>query len=1138
MFAKFFIDRPIFATVLSLLIVLGGIVGLVRLPVALYPEVAPPTIEVSAVYPGANAQDLVAAVAAPIEQQVNGVENMMYMSSNSGNDGTYTLTVTFKPGTDLNIAQVLVQNRVNLAERVLPEIVRRRGVSVKKKSTGQLLIVNLHSPDRRLAHAAFGGAPVGFTPGILAPEQARTDLYLSNYATIQLRDELARIDGVGDIQFFGQRDYSMRIWLDPDKLAGRNLTASDAVHAIEQQNAQVAAGQIGQPPAPTGQIFQYTINTMGRLTDPSQFSDIVIKTDADGRPVKLRDVTSRVELGAVGYDQVCTLDGRPSVGLAVYQLPGSNALETGARVKTKMAELEERFPVGVKYAIVYDTTPFVEESVREVAKTLIEAVILVAGVILLFLRSWRAAIIPLAAVPVAIVGTFGIMALLGYSLNALTLFGLVLAVGIVVDDAIVVVEAVEHNIGEGMAPKDATVRAMQQVSGPVIAVGLVLAAVFVPCLFITGIIGQFFRQFAVAIAISTLLSAFNSLTLSPALCGILLKKESHGKFREPLPRLMIPLAFAVGAFVAARHFAPLILPHLDFVLTAIPAKQMSFLHPWLPELVGLAAALVVLPLGWLVRVVVNKALGWAFWLFNAAFEVVTKFYLAIVRLAIKLSPLVLLGFVALALLTVLAMVRAPAGFIPNQDKGYLLVNVQLPDGASLARSERVVAQVDEISREIPGVNHTIAVAGQSQLLGANAPNFGTVYVMLDPFEDRAGDRERSIELVAERLQAACDEKVSGAVVTVFGAPPVEGLGSTGGVKLMILDRGDPQPQLLQSVAEATVERGNRTEQLRGVYTGYRADTPWLELRFDREQAEATGLPVENVIRDLQVLYGSDYVNDFNRFGRTWQVNVQADASFRNERSDPRRLILKTRSGKMVSLGGFAEVRETRGPVMMTRYNLMPAAAVTAQPAPGVSSGQAIDALHATATENLAPEMKLEWTELALLQLQSGNTAILAFMLSVVLVFLVLAAQYESWALPLAVILVVPLCLLSAVAGVLIGGHDVNVFTQVGFIVLIGLACKNSILIVEYARARHEAGATPKEATLDACRLRFRPIVMTSLAFILGVVPLLFATGAGSEMRQLLGTAVFAGMVGVTLFGVFLTPVFFFVIQSATKAIRR
>jgi multidrug efflux pump len=1109
-FARFFIDRPIFASVLSILLVLGGVVGLARLPVALYPEITPPTVEVSAVYPGANARDVVNTVAAPLEQQVNGVEGMMYMSSTSGNDGSYTLTVTFKPGTDLNIAQVLVQNRVDLAERVLPDIVRRRGVSVKKKSTGQLMIVNLYSPAR-----------------------TREDVYLSNYATIQLRDELARLEGVGDIQFLGQRDYSMRVWLDPDKLAARGLTAADAVRGIEQQNAQVAAGQIGQPPAPANQTFQYTINTLGRLEDPTQFADIILKTDADGRVVRMRDVTTKVELGAVGYDQTCTLDGAPSVALTVYQLPGANAIQTAGRVKDKLAELKTRFPEGVDYSIVYDTTPFIEESVWEVFKTLFEAVVLVAIVMLVFLQSWRAAIIPLAAVPVAIVGTFGAMALAGYSLNALSLFGLVLAVGIVVDDAIVVVEAVEHHIEEGETPRDATIAAMNEVAGPVIAVGLVLAAVFVPCLFISGIVGQFFRQFAVTIAISTLLSAFNSLTLSPALCALLLRPKDHGRVKDPLPRVAFPLAFAGLGFFLARHFAPQLAPVDQWLRGVAPVDFGPALRWLLPAVCGAVGFLA----GWYLRIVLNRLLGWCFWAFNRAFAAVTAGYLGAVRGVLFATPLVLAGFCGLVYLTYEVMARSPVGFVPNQDKGYLLVNLQLPDSASLTRTDRAVRQVDDIARGIPGVRHTIAVAGQSQLLGANAPNFGTLYVMLEPFEDRAGDPERTADAVMAKLQAACDERVSDAVVSVFGAPPVDGLGATGGVKLMVEDRGNPDAKLLQATAEQVVAAAAAQPDLQNVFTGFRADTPWLELKFDREQAEATGVPVANVINDLQVLFGSLYVNDFNRFGRTWQVNVQADPRFRDDPGDPRRITVKTRQGGMVTLGGFVRVRETSGPVMITRYNLYPSAAVTARPAPGVSSGQAIAHLEGVANEKLPADMKAEWTELALLQLQSGSTAFWAFLLSVVLVFLVLAAQYESWALPLAVILVVPMCLLCAAVGVLSAGHDVNVFTQIGFVVLIGLACKNAILIVEYARTRHEGGASLRDATLEACRLRLRPIVMTSVAFILGVVPLLAAGGAAAEMRRLLGTAVFAGMIGVTAFGVFLTPAFFFAIQWATDKLR-
>ena len=1112
MFARFFIERPIAAAVLSILLTLGGLVGLSRLPIALYPEITPPTVEVAAAYPGANSRDVENTVAAPIEQQVNGVEGMLYMSSTSGNDGSYTLTVTFKPGVDLNIAQVLVQNRVNLAERVLPDIVRRRGVSVKKKSTGQLMIVNLRSPD-----------------------QSRNDIYLSNYATIQLRDELARLEGVGDIQFLGQRDYSMRVWLDPDKLTGRNLSAADAVHAIEQQNAQVAAGQIGQPPAPKGQTFQYTINTLGRLEDPTQFGDIILKTDAEGRAVHLRDVATRIELGAVGYDQTCTLDGQPSIALSIYQLPGTNALDTARRVKEKMTELRTKFPTGVDYSIVYDTTPFIEESVREVFLTLRDAIILVAIVMLVFLQSWRSAIIPLAAVPVAIIGTFGAMALAGYSLNALTLFGLVLAVGIVVDDAIVVVEAVEHHIELGKSAMDATIAAMDAVAGPVIAVGLVLAAVFIPCLFITGIVGQFFRQFAVTIAISTLLSTFNSLTLSPALCALLLKPRGE-RVREPLPRIVFPLAIAWLAYVGIQYYASHTTPLTEWFRDQVTPDQLERVAAIIPWLVPVAAAFIGLCVGWLLRIVLNRLLGWAFALFNQAFAVLTTGYLSVIKLLLWVTPVVLLAYAGFVYLTVEVIRQSPVGFIPNQDKGYLLVNLQLPDSASLTRSDAAVRKVDEIARQIPGVAHTIAVSGTSILLGANAPNFGTVYVMLDPFDTRRA-ADKTADAIAAKLQVACDDNINTAIVNVFGAPPIDGLGATGGMKLMVEHRGDPSPKLLQTTAEAIVVGATNRPDLQGSFTGYRADAPWLELKFDRERAEATGVPVTNVINDLQVEFGSLYVNDFNRFGRTWQVNVQADSKFRDDVNDPRHMTVRTRKGEMVTLSGFVKVQEITGPVMVTRYNLYPAAAVTTNPAQGVSSGQAMTSLEQLADQQLPNDMRAEWTELALLQQQSGNTALWAFLLSVVLVFLVLAAQYESWTLPLAVILVVPMCLLCAATGVLIAGQDVNIFTQVGFVVLIGLACKNAILIVEFARSRHEAGASLREATLEACQLRLRPIVMTSVAFILGVVPLLTSQGAGAEMRRLLGTAVFAGMIGVTLFGVFLTPVFFFVIQWLTDTVR-
>ena len=1112
MFVRFFIDRPIAATVLSLVLVLVGGVGYGRLPVALYPDITPPTVEVSAVYPGGNARDVVDAVAAPIEQQVNGVEGMMYLSSTSGNDGGYALTVTFKPGTDLNIAQVLVQNRVDLADRVLPDIVRRRGVVVKKKSTSQLMIVNLISPDN-----------------------SRTDLYLSNYATTRLRDELARVNGVGDIQYLGQRDYSMRVWLDPDKLTTRGLTPQDAVNAITQQNAQVAAGQIGQPPSPLGQTFQYTINTLGRLKDESQFQDIILKADADGRVVRLRDVTAPrpggegVELGAVSYDQTCTLDGKPSVALAFYQLPGSNALRTAEAIRAKMQELRLKFPTGVDYQIAYDTTPFIQESVSEVFLTLGDAIVLVAIVMLVFLQSWRSSLIPLAAVPVAIVGAFAAMAAAGFSLNALTLFGLVLAVGIVVDDAIVVVEAVEHHIEEGKSPHDATVAAMNDVAGPVVAIGLVLAAVFVPCLFITGIVGSFYRQFAVTISVSTLISAFNSLTLSPALSALLLVHQD--KTRTPRRRVEVMLLFAALGWFAVRLFvtpdqAARYAEGLVALLDRLPVDSKVTLPA-----VGAAVGFLV---GGLAQFVLAGPLGWAFRAFNRGFTALTGGYLWAVRVLLRVLPLALLGYLALGGLTAEAIRRAPFGFIPTQDKGYLLVNVQLPDSASLVRTDAAVKRVDAIARGLPGVARTIAVAGSSQLLGANASNFGTVYVLLKPFGER---HSRSAGAVQADLQAACNDQIPTAVVQVFGPPPVEGLGTTGGFKLVLEDRGDPDPKLLQAVADEVVAGGGGKPELTGVFTGFRADTPWLELKIDREQAEATGVSVDTVIKDLQVLFGSLYVNDFNRFGRTWQVNVQADPRFRDDATDPRKITVRTRTGGMVQLSSFASVRDATGPVMITRYNLYPAAAVVATPADGASSGQALDALQATADDRLPGDMTAEWTELALLQRQSGNTAFLAFGLSVVLVFLVLAAQYESWTLPLAVILVVPLCLLSATAGVLLARQDINIFTQVGFVVLIGLACKNAILIVEFARSRREAGATRRDAVLEACRLRLRPIVMTSVAFILGVVPLLTAEGAGAEMRRLLGTAVFAGMIGVTAFGVFLTPVFFLAIQWATDKVR-
>jgi hydrophobe/amphiphile efflux-1 (HAE1) family protein len=1070
MISHFFIDRPIFASVLSIIFVLAGGVAVFTLPVAQYPEVTPPTVLVTALYPGANAQVVQDTVAAPIEEQVSGVENMMYMSSQSTNDGAYRLAVTFKLGMDSDMAQVLVQNRVSLALPVIPALVQNEGINVKKISPNTLMIVNLISPDGRY-----------------------DSIFLSNYATIYIRDELGRLPGVADITYFGQRDYSLRAWLDPNKLATLNLSATDVVTAIAQQNLQVAAGQIGQQPVPRGQQFQLTINTLGRLTDAEQFADIIVKA-GQGNPlvqpapastagqggaapptiggstsgpqpqstgiVRLRDV-ARVVLGSQQYEQSCTLDGRPSVALNVFQLPGSNALDTASQVYAKMKELKARFPDGLDYQIVYDTTPFVRESINEVFYTLRDAVILVALVMLAFLQSWRAAIIPLVAVPVAIVGTFAVMAAFGFSLNNVSLFGLVLAIGIVVDDAIVVVENIERWLDQGVPPREAARKAMDEVTGPVIAVALVLFAVFVPAAFLGGISGQFFRQFAVTIAVSTVISAFNSLTLSPALAAILLRPRQAR--RDPLT--------------------------------------------WLLDLL----------------------LGWFFRLFNATFRAGTNFYTRVVGGLLRISLLTLLLYGGLLALTYWQFNRTPTGFIPQQDKGYLLLSVLLPDSASVERTERVMARIESIVRQTPGVAHTVGIAGQSLILNANAPNVGSMYVLLKEFAQRR-QPQLSADAIAATLRGRCQREVAGAVVSAFGAPPIEGLGTTGGWKLIIEDRGNLGLGELQRASDQIVASGNQTPGLQGLYNNSRANTPWLYLDIDRTKCLALGLQLSDVFNTLQVYFGSFYVNNFNEFGRTWQVNVQADRRFRRQASDLRLLQVANRQGQMVRLGTVMDVRDVSGPVMVMRYNMYSAAAITGNTSPDVSSGQAITMMEEIARKQLPHSMAFDWTELTHLQLQAGNAATYVFVLAVVFVFLVLAAQYESWSLPLAVILVVPMCLLCSITGAILARTEVNIFTQIGFVVLVGLASKNAILVVEFAKQQREQGQSPREATLTASRLRLRPILMTSLAFVFGVIPLVVAHGAGAEMRRTLGVAVFSGMLGVTFFGIFLTPVFFYVIQ--------
>jgi multidrug efflux pump subunit AcrB len=1081
MISRFFINRPIFAAVLSIVIVLAGGVAIPSLPIAQYPNITPPTVQVTCSYPGANAQVVADTVAAPIEQQVNGVEGMLYMSSQCTNDGAYVLTVTFDLGTDLKLALVQVQNRVQLAMPQLPGQVQAQGVNIKKKTPAILMSVNLFSPDERY-----------------------DAVYLSNYAMLHVRDELLRLPGVSDVTFLGERDYAIRAWLDPEKLATRNLTAGEVANAVKEQNNQVVAGQLGQPPSVRGQNFQTTLSALGRLITPEQFGQIVVKT-GPSRPgsaavpiVRLRDV-ARIELGAQQYDQSCLIDGKPSVGLAIFQTPTANMLNTADGVRRKMEELKQSFPEGLEYQYGYDTTPFISESIVEVLKTLRDAVLLVALVVLIFLQNWRATIIPLVAVPVAIVGTFAVMAAMGFSLNNLSLFGLVLAIGIVVDDAIVVVENVERWLAAGLPPKEAAIKAMEEVTGPVIAVGLVLCAVFVPCAFISGITGQFFRQFALTIAVSTVISAFNSLTLSPALAALLLKPHTaaeHGSPSGPFGGPIIGWLRTVAAAAFARHTS------LTTRLAALVA-------------IGPLALLALPGLAWRTLL----------WYFNAAFERTTGIYTRMVGLLLRGSLLVLVVYAGLLVLTGWGFTKMPGGFIPEQDKGRLLVNVQLPDGASVQRTQEVVARIDVLARHLPDVDHTLAVAGQSILLQANAPNFGSLFVILKPFDERRG-RLHSDKAVGFQLRRLCYQQIPEAVVGVLGAPPVDGLGTAGGFKLMVEDRGSFGQQTLQQMTDSLLEDGNRQPGLMGLFTLFRSNTPQLYVDIDRTKVKSLGVSIADVFNTLQIYLGSLYVNNFNVFGRSWQVDLQAEGRFRNRVEEVGKLKLRNRTGQMVPINAVAAVRDVPGPVMVTRYQLYPAAPINGNIAPDTSSGQAVSLMDRLAQRDLPKSMPTEWTELTLLQNMAGNTAMWVFLLAVVLVFLVLAAQYESWSLPLAVILVVPMCLLCSIAGVALARMDINIFTQIGFVVLVGLASKNAILIVEFAKQQRETGAPRREATLEACRLRLRPIMMTSFAFILGVVPLVIAEGAGAEMRRTLGTAVFSGMLGVTLFGIFLTPVFF------------
>jgi multidrug efflux pump len=1102
--ASFFIDRPIFAWVISIVIVIAGLAAIFFLPVAQYPEITPPTVQVTCNYAGASARVVADTVAAPIEQQVNGVENMLYMSSQCTNDGTYNLTVTFALGTSLDMAQVLVQNRVSQAMPTLPDVVKATGVTVKKRSPSILLVVNLYSENN--------------------PETGEPyydQLYLSNYAMIQIRDELARIEGVGDVTLLGQQDYSMRVWLDPNRLAARNLTATDVVAALREQNVQVAAGQLGQPPVPAGLDFQYTMTTLGRLTEPEQFAEIVVKTGGTGEVTRLKDV-ARIELGAKNQDTRCYLDGQPSVGLGIFQLPGANALDTAERIRQRMEQLGATFREGLRYAIVYDTTPFIEESVAEVFKTLRDAVILVAVVILVFLQDWRSVILPLIDVAVSLIGTFAIMLALGFTINNLTLFGLVLAIGIVVDDAIVVLENIERWLSKGLGVREATIGAMREITPAIIAITLVLCAVFLPSALIPGISGQFYRQFALTIAASMILSATNAMTMTPARAAAIFKNRkvgAHGHLegQEALPWWGVALLFG---WVSSLVLAPL----ADRIGLDVRAGSWSawalYLTLWLPGVL----------LGFWLSRQVNRLLDVLFKGFNTAFNAVTQAYGRTVGWAMRLSAIVLLVYVGLLALTYLGLSSVPAGFIPNQDKGYLLINAQLPESASLERSIAVMRHLEQIAREIPGVAHTVSIPGQSFVLNAVSSNYGSMFVILAPFHERH-DAALSGDAIAAQLRARFYNEVQEAQVAVFGPPPVEGLGNAGGFRLMLEDRGDLGLSVLQGQADQLAERANEQPGIVGVINTFRADAPQLYVDIDRSKVKMMGVELSEVFNTLQYYLGGYYVNDFNRFGRTWQVNVQAEAPYRLTAAGVQQLKLRNKQGEMIPLGTIATIEDSTGPVLLTRYNMYPAAALQGAWLPGMSSGQVIATMEHLAAETLPAAIVPEWTELTYLQIQAGNTAIFAFVGAVVLVFLVLAAQYESWSMPLAVILVVPMCVLSAVVGVALARMDVNIFVQVGFVVLVGLAAKNAILVVEFARElRHAEGISAFDAALVASKIRLRPIVMTSFAFILGVAPLVYASGAGAEMRRTLGTAVFSGMLGVTLFGLLLTPVFYYVVE--------
>ncbi len=1063
---RFFTDRPVFAAVLSIVITLLGGLAFFQLPISQYPEVVPPTVIVSASYPGANAQTVSDTLAAPLEQEINGVEGMLYMSSSGTSDGRLNITVTFRLGTDLDEAQVQVQNRVNAALQRLPEDVRRLGVTAKKQSPDLTLAVQFFSPDG-----------------------SRDTFYLANYVTLQVQSRIARIPGVADANTLGGLDFTMRVWLDPDKLAARELTSGDVVRAIREQNVQVAAGALGQPPAPDGTEFQYTLTAQGRLTKAEQFGEIVVRTGAVGDVIRVRDV-ARVEVGARDYAVKSYMDGKNAISLRVFQLPGTNALDTADAVYAEMAKLKERFPQGVDYRINYDPTRFVRQSFKSVLVTLAEAIALVVLVVILFLQTWRASIIPLLAVPVSLIGTFVVMQLLGSSLNNLSLFGLVLAIGIVVDDAIVVVENVERYLAEGLSPREATLKAMGEVSGALVAIALVLCAVFVPTAFLGGITGAFYRQFALTIATATVISCFNSLTLSPALTALLLRKHAHG-------------AEGNGRKVQGTF--------RKSALTALLTRKNAQGEP---------------------ENVFIWAIHWFFAKFNAGFERLSQFYARVVRTLLRHRALALSGYAGLIALTVFVFTRVPAGFIPAQDMGYFLVVIQLPDGAAFTRTDEVVKRVDAIARETPGVAHTFAISGYSSVFQANQSNVGAAFIIPDDF-----DKRKDPSLTSTALMNTLRQKFSAikeARILVLPPPPLRGLGNSGGFKIQVQDLDGAGLVSLQRASQQLIDALAKEPGFTSIITGFRPNTPQYFIDIDRAAAKNLGVSLADLNETLQISLGSVYVNDLNLFGRTYQVFAMAEPEFRNAPEDVSRLQTRNRDGKMVSLGSLVRLERIGGADRVQRYNQFTSGDINGNTLPGVSSGDMIAAVERLAKQSLPPGYAIEWTDLTYQQILAGNSIIFVFPLCVLFVFLVLAAQYESWGLPLAVILIVPMCLLSALAGVWAAGQDNNIFTQVGLVVLVGLASKNAILIVEFAKQLQDAGRSAAEAAVEAARLRLRPILMTSLAFILGVLPLLLATGAGAEMRRALGPAVFWGMLGVTLFGLLLTPVFYVVIRSSKR----